>query len=80
MANGITRYSLQPEVVQLIFGRSLKQAAQQLIDQVSDQASWDDIMYELYVKQKLEKGLKAVTDGRIVSQEEAKKRLLGNAS
>ena len=43
------------------------------------QTSWDDIMYELYVKQKLEKGLKAVTDGRIVSQEEAKKRLLGNA-
>ena len=36
-------------------------------------------MYELYVKQKLEKGLKAVTDGSIVSQEEAKKRLLGSA-
>jgi len=36
-------------------------------------------MYELYVKQKLEKGLKAVTDGRFVSQEEAKKRLLGSA-
>jgi len=25
MANGITRYSLQPEVVQLIFGQSLSQ-------------------------------------------------------
>jgi predicted transcriptional regulator len=36
-------------------------------------------MYELYVKQKLEKGLKAVNNGRIVSHEEAKKRLLGNA-
>ena len=59
--------------------QTVKQAAQQLIEQVSDQASWDDNMYELYVKQKLEKGLKAVTDGRIVSQEEAKKRLLGNA-
>ena len=59
--------------------QTVKQAAQQLIEQVSDQASWDDIMYELYVKQKLEKGLKAVTDGRFVSQEEAKKRLLGSA-
>jgi hypothetical protein len=36
-------------------------------------------MYELYVKQKLEKGHKAVTDGRIVSKEVAKKWLLGNA-
>lgn len=58
--------------------QTAKQAAQQLIDQVPDQASWDDIMYELYVKQKLEKGLKAVDDGRTVSHEEAKRRLLGN--
>ena len=44
--------------------QTVKQAAQQLIEQVSDQASWDDIMYDLYVKQKLEKGLKAVTGDR----------------
>jgi predicted transcriptional regulator len=60
--------------------QTAKQAAQQLIERVPDQASWDDIMYELYVKQKLEKGLKAVADGRTVSHEEAKRRLLlGNA-
>ncbi len=59
--------------------QTAKQAAKTLIDQVPDQASWDDIMYELYVKQKLEKGLKAVADDRIVSHEVAKRRLLGNA-
>jgi hypothetical protein len=59
--------------------QTAKQAAQQLIERVPDQASWDDIMYELYVKQKLEKALKAVADGRTVSHEEAKRRLLGNA-
>ncbi len=58
--------------------QTAKQSAKQLIEQVSDQASWDDIMYELYVKQKLEKGLQAVAEGRTVSHEEAKKRLLGN--
>ncbi len=56
--------------------QTAKQAAQQIIDQVSDQASWDDIMYELYVKQKIEKGLKAAEDGRTVTHEEAKKRLI----
>jgi len=50
--------------------QTAKQAAQQLIERVPDQASWDDIMYELYVKQKLEKGLKAVADGRTVSHEQ----------
>jgi predicted transcriptional regulator len=59
--------------------QTAKQAAKQIIDHVSDQASWDDIMYEFYVKQKIEKGLKAVEEGRTVSHEEAKKRLLGNA-
>ena len=53
-----------------------KQAAQQLIEHLSEQASWNDIMYELYVKQKIEAGLKDVANGRIVSHEEIKRRLL----
>ena len=60
--------------------QTAKQAAKQIIDHVSDQATWDDIMYALYVKQKIEKGLKAVDEGRILSSEDAKKRLLGNES
>jgi predicted transcriptional regulator len=59
--------------------QTAKQAATQIINQISDQASWDEIMYEFYVKQKIEKGLKAVEDGRTVSHEDAKRRLLGNA-
>ncbi|TAK60627.1 hypothetical protein [Methylobacter sp.] len=58
--------------------QTAKQAAKQIIDRVSDQATWDDIMYELYVRQKIEKGLSAVDEGRVISSEEAKKRLLGN--
>ena len=56
-----------------------KQAAKQLLDHLPDQASWDEIMYEFYVKQKIEKGLQAVEEGRTVSHDEAKKRLLGNS-
>ena len=53
-----------------------KEAARQLIDHLPDQATWDDIMYELYVKQKIEAGLKAVEKGRTISHEEMKRRLL----
>ena len=53
-----------------------KNEAKELIDKLSDQATWDDIMYEFYVKKKLEGALNAAEDGRVVSHEEAKKRLL----
>ncbi len=53
-----------------------KQAAREIIEHLSDQASWDDIMYELYVRQKIEAGLKAVEEGRTVPHEEVKQRLL----
>jgi len=59
--------------------QTAKQAARQIIERMSDQASWDDIMYELYVKQKIDKGLEAARNGRTVSHEEAKKRLLSDA-
>jgi predicted transcriptional regulator len=58
---------------------SAKDAARQIIEHLPEQATWDDIMYELYVKQKIETGLQAADEGRVVSHEEAKRRLLGNA-
>jgi len=60
--------------------QTAKQAAKQIIDHVSDQATWDDIMYKLYAKQKIEKGLSAIEEGRVLSNKDAKKRLLGNES
>lgn len=53
-----------------------KEAARHIIEQLPEQASWDDIMYELYVKQKIEAGMEAARSGRVVSQEEARRRLL----
>ena len=57
---------------------SAKEAARQIIESLPEHATWDDIMYELYVKQKIEAGLKAVDERRIVPHDEAKERLLGD--
>jgi predicted transcriptional regulator len=54
----------------------VKEEAKKLIDKLPDNATWDDIMYELYVKKKITAGLKAAEEGRAVSHEEVKKRLL----
>lgn len=57
---------------------AIKQEAINLINNIPDNEnlSWDDIMYEFYVRQKIEIGLKAVEEGKTIPFEEAKKRLL----
>ena len=62
---------------------SPKQAARRLVDRLDDDASFEDIQYELYVVQQIERGLRDVEEGRTVSHEEARTRLsrwLGPAS
>lgn len=54
----------------------VKKEARKLIDKLPETATWDDLMYELYVKQKIEVSLKAAKEGRVLSHEEVKKRLL----
>lgn len=53
---------------------TVKQEAERLIHQLPDEATWDDIMYELYVRQKIDEGMKAAEEGRVISHEEVKKR------
>ncbi|HMF32096.1 MAG TPA: hypothetical protein VKK79_11810 [Candidatus Lokiarchaeia archaeon] len=54
--------------------KSIKDEAKEVIDSLPEGASWDDIMYEFYVKQKLDKSLAAAAAGQVVSHEEVKKR------
>ncbi|HOW52299.1 MAG TPA: hypothetical protein PLV42_09690 [bacterium] len=49
--------------------------ARKVIDSLPKNASWDDLMYELYVRGKIENGLKAAEEGRTISHAELKKRL-----
>jgi len=56
-----------------------KEAAKRLIDLLPDEATLDDIMYELYVKQNIERGLKDIEEGRTTPHEEVKRQLLNNA-
>jgi len=55
--------------------RSEKEEAKKLIDTLPDSANWDDIIYEMYVKKKIAEGLDAIEQGRVLSHEEAVKRI-----
>jgi hypothetical protein len=54
----------------------IKEEAIKLINNLPDKISWDDLIYEFYVRKKIERALKDAEEGKTVSLEEAKKRLL----
>ena len=55
-----------------------KEEARKLIDQLPDHVTWDDIMYEFYVKKKLAKALDEAAAGDVVSHQAAKQQILSN--
>ena len=59
--------------------QSAKKSAQQILDLLPEDADWDQIMYELYVKQKIERSQAAVAAGRVLPHEDVRRELLGDA-
>lgn len=58
--------------------QSVKQIVHEIADHLPEQATFDDAMYALYVRQKLEEGLRDLDQGRSHTQEEVEQRLLGD--
>ena len=51
-----------------------------MIERLRDDASWDDLMYELYVKQKIEQGIADVEAQRVIPHERIRAELLERES
>ncbi len=60
--------------------QSVKQIVHDIADHLPEQATFDDAMYAIYVRQKLERSLQAAEEGKVTSQEEMEKRYLNDAS
>jgi hypothetical protein len=54
---------------------SIKTEAIRLVEQLPDDATWDDLLYEIYVRQSIEAGLKDCREGRTLSVTEVRRRL-----
>lgn len=54
---------------------SIKGEARQLVDQLPDDATWDDLLYEIYVRQSVEAGLAAIREGRTLTTAQVRERL-----
>jgi predicted transcriptional regulator len=52
-----------------------KEQVQQILEQLPEDASLEDIQYHIYVRQKVEHGLEDIEAGRVVPHEDVQKRL-----
>lgn len=50
--------------------------ALEIVKKLPEKATWDDIMYEIYVRKKIETGINAADEGRVVPHEDVKKRFI----
>ena len=54
----------------------VKKEAIKIINRLSNKATWDDLMYEIYVKQKISIGLTAAAKGRVLPHSKVKAKFV----
>ena len=54
---------------------NLKEEAKRLIERLPDNATWDDLMHEIYVRQAIEAGFEDSRAGKVSSIEDVRSRL-----
>jgi hypothetical protein len=54
---------------------TIKDEARRLVERLPDDATWEDLQYQIYFRQAVEAGLKDSREGRVVPLEEARRRL-----
>lgn len=55
--------------------QTVRDEALKIVKSLPDEATWDDLMYSLYVRQAIEEGLRASEAGTIIPVEELRARL-----
>jgi predicted transcriptional regulator len=54
---------------------SAKDEVRKILDKIPEDATLEDIQYHIYVREKIERGLEDVREGRVVAQEEVENRM-----
>ena len=55
--------------------KGTKQAVLKMIERMPEQSSVEDIMYELYFRQRVDRGLTELAAGRTISHEQVKRSI-----
>lgn len=55
--------------------RDVKTSARQAIDSLPENSTWDDVIYRMYVRQKIEEGLADSEEERFVDEDDLRRQL-----
>lgn len=55
--------------------KTAKEAVKKMLDGIPNNSTFEDIQYHIYVREKIERGLKDIREDRTISQEEVEKKL-----
>ena len=54
---------------------NVRDETHRLADQLPDDATWEDVLYQIYVRQSIDSGLEDVRAGRVISADELRQQL-----
>ncbi len=59
---------------------SVKEQIRKMIEQLPDECSVEDVQYQLYLIEKVRRGLKSIDEGKGISHEEVRKQFMRDES
>ena len=55
---------------------NIKEEARRLIELLPDDSTWEDLMYQIYVRQCIETGIKDADEGRVLDVDEVRRKFV----
>lgn len=53
---------------------TIKEQAKELVERLPDEATFDDLVYQVHVRQKIQEAIRAGEEGRVQSHEDVRRR------
>jgi hypothetical protein len=52
-----------------------KEEIRKLVDGLPDDATWEDVQYSIYVRERVERGRREADEGKLIDEDEAETRM-----
>jgi len=52
-----------------------KEEIRRFIDTLPDDATWEDVQYSIYVRERIERGRREAAEGKVLDQDEVERRM-----
>jgi predicted transcriptional regulator len=54
---------------------TVKEEVRRMIESLPDDATWEEVQYSIYVRERIERGRREAADGKILDEEEVERRM-----